>query len=216
MAFMDRDFLSCNHVLTDITERFYETVKSQYDKTKSARIYEAFDFACSIHAMQFRSGDIPFILHPMRVALMLVHFDRNVTSKVFIAALLHDVLETTDLTELEIKEKFGQYVAELVQAVTISHQETASGGKMREDKRQMWTKIIGDDHEVRAIKTFENLDNMLYWRTMPVDDPGRKKIPHWLTETREMSLPLARATNLQAYEIMQQEYRYYVTHPLTF
>lgn len=204
---MNKDLFNCSQTLEVITEKLCKTVSTQYSRTNSAQIYTALDFARSIHEAQFRSGDIPFILHPMRVALMLVHFDRNITSKVFIAALLHDVLETTNLTRLEIEERFGEYVAELVQAVTIPHQETAI---RQEDKRRMWIKIIGDDHEVRAIKTFENLDNMLYWKSMPADDPGRKKISCWLEETRDMSLPLARATNLQAYELMQQEYKYYV------
>ena len=65
-------------------------------------------------------------------------------------------------------------------------------------------------HEVRAIKIFEDLDNMICWKTIPPKNPVQKKIPRWLEEAREMSLPLAHATNLQAYNIMQQEYKYYV------
>ena len=146
----------------------------------------------------------------MRVALMLVHFDRNITSKVFIAALLHDVLEDTSITEQEIEEKFGKYVARLVQSVTRHHKKTEGLLEKQADKRQNWEEIILDDHEVRAIKTFEDLDNMICWKTIPPKNPVQKKIPRRLEEGREMSLPLAHATNLQAYKIMQQEYTYYV------
>src|SRR5258708_2350889 len=112
---MDEDFLLCNHDLGDITEKIYDTIKNLYSDTTTMPIYEALNFASSVHKTQVRSGSLPFILHPMRVALMLVHFDRNITSKVFMAALLHDVLETPGVTKMELEEHFGGYVADLVQ-----------------------------------------------------------------------------------------------------
>jgi (p)ppGpp synthase/HD superfamily hydrolase len=159
--------------------------------------------------VQFRDDNTPFIIHPMRVALMLVQFDRNITSKVFIAALLHDVLEDTNVTNSAIEEQFGKYAARLVQSVTNLH-KTGELQEKRVAKRQNWEEIILEDHEVRAIKTFEDLDNMICWKTIPPKNPIQQKIPRWLEEAREMSLPLAHATNLQAYKIMQQEYSYYV------
>src|SRR5947207_2325392 len=207
---MDIDFYRCDYTLDDITEYLHEVVKNKYNKTDALHIFEALALARYAHRKQFRSDNIPFIIHPMRVALMLVHFDRNITSKVFIAALLHDVLEDTSITEQEIEEKFGKYVARLVQSVTRHHKKTEGLQEKRADKRQNWEEIILDDHEVRAIKTFEDLDNMICWRTIPPKNPVQKKIPRWLEEVREMSLPLAHATNLQAYKIMRQEYKYHV------
>jgi (p)ppGpp synthase/HD superfamily hydrolase len=207
---MNIDFFRCDYIVDDITKHLHEIVKSKYNHAETLQIFEALALARSAHEMQFRGDNIPFIIHPMRVALMLVQFDRNITSKVFIAALLHDVLEDTNVTNSAIEEQFGKYVAKLVQSVTKHHKKTEDLQEKRVAKRQNWEEIILEDHEVRAIKTFEDLDNMIAWKAIPPKNPVQQKIPRWLEEAREMSLPLAHATNLQAYRIMQQEYSYYV------
>lgn len=206
---MNIDFFRCDYNLDDLTEYLYEIVENKYNKTEAHQIFEAFTLARSAHKIQFRGDNIPFIIHPMRVALMLVQYDRNITSKVFIAALLHDVLEDTSLKIPAIEEQFGKYVARLVQTVT-RHYKTGELQEKRVAKRQNWEEIILEDHEVRAIKTFEDLDNMITWKAIPPQSLVQQKIPRWLEEAREMSIPLAHATNLQAYKIMQQEYLYYV------
>jgi hypothetical protein len=77
-------------------------------------------------------------------------------------------------------------------------------------KWQNWLEVISSGHEARMIKTCEDLDNMICWKNIPEDSSSRKKIPRWLKEAKEMSLPLARVTNVQAYNLMCQEYAYYV------
>ena len=216
---MDIDFYRSDYTLDDITDYLHEIVKNKYKNTDVLRIFEALDLARYAHRKQFRSDNVPFVIHPMRVALMLVHFDRNTTSKVFIAALLHDILEDTNVESSVIEEKFGKYVVKLVQSVTRLH-KTEDLQKKQEAKRQNWEDIILGDHEVRAIKTCEDLDNMICWKTIPLQNPIQNKIPRWLKEAQEMSLPLAYATNLQVYKIMQQECLNYVaqnygTQPIT-
>lgn len=208
---MNKDFFLSNCTLEDAQNYLQEIVNNKYNEADRVQIYEAYNLACNAHKKQLRSDNVPFIIHPIRVALMLVHFDRNITSKVFISALLHDVLEDTDLTKIVIEEKFGKYVARLVSSVTRRHKKSALPQEKLEDKRQKWEEIICNDHEVRAIKTFEDLDNILCWKTISAKNPDRINIHSLLKEAQEMSLPLARATNLQAYEIMQQECRYYDT-----
>lgn len=207
---MDFDFFRCDRTLDEITEHFYETVNKKYRATDAFQIFEALELARSAHEKQLRDDNVPFIIHPMRVALMLVHSERNVTSKVFMAALLHDTLEDTPVTVSLIEEKFGKFTARLVQSVT-RRDKTEELQQKREAKRQNWEEVILEDHEVRAIKTFEDLDNIICWKTIRPDSPIQGKIQRWLGEVQEMSLPLAHATNLQAYKIMQQECALYVT-----
>ena len=180
---MDTSLFRCDCSIYEITANLNEIVKNKYRDTDALQIFEALELARSAHNKQFRNDTVPFIIHPMRVALMLIYFDRNITSKVFIAALLHDVLEDTSVTKLMVEEKFGNYVAKLVQAVTRRHKREGLQEK-REAKRQNWEEIILDDHEVRAIKTFEDLDNMLCWKTIPPTSPAQKKIPRWLEEAQ--------------------------------
>ena len=209
MSRQEYDFSDCNATAGYTEEYLCDVVRCKYDKVYASQIFKALDLARSAHEMQFRGDNIPFIIHPMRVALMFVQFDRNITSGVFIAALLHDVLEDTNITKFAIEEQFGKYVARLVQSVTRLY-KTGELQEKQVAKRQNWEEIILEDHEVRAIKTFEDLDNMIAWKAIPPQSPVQQKIPRWLEEAREMSLPLAHATNLKAYKIMQQEYLYYV------
>ena len=202
------DFLRYDYTLTDTEDYLQKVVQRKYDTANAHRIFEALVLACDAHAEQFRANHVPYVIHPMRVALMLVNFDGSTTSKVFIAALLHDTLEDKHLTSGEI-EKFGKYVVKLVQSVTIPYEDTAKFDVKRKMKREKWQEIMLGSHEARAIKTFEDLDNMIGWKTIPEGDPLRNKIPRWLDEARELSLPLAHATNMKAYELMQRECAYY-------
>jgi GTP diphosphokinase / guanosine-3',5'-bis(diphosphate) 3'-diphosphatase len=203
------DFLRCDHDLYDTTEYLREVIRKKYTEADVSHVFEAFTLAEYAHRGQYRADGLPFIIHPMRVALMLVHFDRNITSKMFIAALLHDTLEDTDLYESVIEEKFGKYVAKLVRSVTIRY-ETQDFRDKQAAKLQKWRELMLSSHEARTIKIFEDLDNMIYWKTIPVGCPEYKKIPRWLEETQKTSLPLAYATNTEAYLLMQKEYEYYV------
>ena len=173
---MDTDFFRCDRTINEITANLNDIVKNKYREIDALQIFAALDLACSAHNQQFRNSTIPFIIHPMRVALMLVHFDRNITSKVFIAALLHDILEDTNVTKSMIEKEFGEYVARLVHSVTRLH-KTQGLQEKREAKRQNWEEIILDDHEVRAIKTFEDLDNMICWKTILPTSLIQQKIP---------------------------------------
>jgi|GEM_PF-789033 len=214
MITQEYNFLRCDYSLEDTTEYLREVIRKKYTEADVSQIFEAFTLAGYEHRGQYRADGLPFIIHPMRVALMLVHFDRNITSKVFIAALLHDTLEDTDLSESVIEGKFGKYVAKLVQSVTIRY-ETQDFRDKKAAKLQKWRELILSSHEARTVKTFEDLDNMICWKTIQAGCPEYKKIPRWLEEAREMSLPLAHATNAQAYLLMQKEYEYYVERGYT-
>lgn len=78
----------------------------------------AFEFAAQAHAGQDRKGDgSPYIRHPVEVARLLHRegVDDDVTTA---AALLHDVVEDTDVDAAEIRERFGSEVHALVEAMT--------------------------------------------------------------------------------------------------
>jgi GTP diphosphokinase / guanosine-3',5'-bis(diphosphate) 3'-diphosphatase len=201
--------LQYNYTLEDTKGYLYKVVQSNYDVITARKIFDALTLAVDVHAQQLRANNVPYVIHPMRVALMLMNFDGNVTSKTIIAALLHDTLEETDLKISEIEQKFGKYVTKLVQSVTIPYDTNADAYEKRKAKREKWQELMLDSHETRAIKTFEDLDNMIGWKTIPEGNPLRNKIPRWLVEAQELSLPLAHATNMKAYKLMQGEYAYY-------
>ena len=81
------------------------------------RIMSAFDFACIAHEGQKRGdGTTPYITHPLAVGLILSEYGYD--EDTIIAGILHDVIEDTDFSFDDIKERFGDNVADMVLAVT--------------------------------------------------------------------------------------------------
>jgi len=78
---------------------------------------EALAFAAERHAGQMRElDDLPFVTHPVEVACLL--HEAGYSDEVVAAGVLHDVLEDTDADAAELESRFGDYVAELVSAVS--------------------------------------------------------------------------------------------------
>jgi (p)ppGpp synthase/HD superfamily hydrolase len=79
-------------------------------------VRRAYAFAEAAHRGQRRKDDRAFIAHPVHVARLLAA--RGYDEEVVAAALLHDVVEDTTVTLAEIRERFGERVAQLVACVT--------------------------------------------------------------------------------------------------
>ena len=210
------NILCCDYTVEKTKEYLSTAVKEKYSQEQVRQILEALNMAHCAHEGQLRCNSAPYIIHPMRVALMLLKFDKNTISKVFIAALLHDTVEKTNLREGEIEEHFGAYVAKLVRSVTRKHDERQSLQEKAEAKCQNWLEVISGSHEMRMIKACEDLDNMISWKSIPESAPCHKKVQRWLNEAEKMSLPLARTTNSEVYNVMRQEYEYYVEHGFAY
>ena len=79
-------------------------------------IEKAHNISLEAHQGQQRVSGDPFIVHPMEVANILADFELDCTA--IVAGILHDTIEDTTCTYKEIKEKFGEEVASLVDGVT--------------------------------------------------------------------------------------------------
>src|ERR1700710_2984660 len=81
-----------------------------------ARVQDAFVFACEHHADQRRKSGEDFIVHPVRVAKICAGM--RLDTETLVAALLHDTVEDTTASLEEVRERFGDEVAGLVDGVT--------------------------------------------------------------------------------------------------
>src|SRR5690349_18898102 len=99
------DVLNCDYTVEETQEYLRKVVNKKYSREQKREILNALDMAYRAHADQIRSNGQPYIHHPMRVALMLLRFDSDTISKVFIAALLHDTVEKTNLTFPKIEKQ---------------------------------------------------------------------------------------------------------------
>jgi len=81
------------------------------------RLFDAIEFAARAHRGQFRKASpLPYILHPLSVARILIECDAS--EEIVIAALLHDVVEDTNVTLEQVRGAFGDNVARLVQGMS--------------------------------------------------------------------------------------------------
>ena len=96
-----------------LIQKILDDEKKSYDLSK---IISAYEFAAKAHANQVRSSGEPYITHPITVSYILLELGMDTDT--ICAAMLHDVVEDTDVTLEELRKKFGQDVAMLVDGVT--------------------------------------------------------------------------------------------------
>ena len=113
-----------------------------------AEVRRAYEYAKLHHTGQFRRSGEPYILHPVQVAGILVDIGLDATT--IIGALLHDVVEDTDITLKQLADEFGVEVAMLVDGVTKLGKIKYKSKKeeLAENHRKM---IIAMAEDVRVI-----------------------------------------------------------------
>ncbi|HNV27328.1 MAG TPA: HD domain-containing protein, partial [Nitrospira sp.] len=97
-------------------DQLIERVKSYNVEADLDLVRRAYDFSAKAHEGQMRRSGEPYFRHPLAVAGLLTHLKTDVTA--IVAGLLHDTLEDTLATPLELEQRFGKDVVHLVDGVT--------------------------------------------------------------------------------------------------
>lgn len=181
----------------DIDHQYNKFLKNIDSLTQDSQqqIIEAYKFAKKYHGDQKRQGDIPYVIHPLRVANLLIERLNIREREVIISALLHDVVEDTSATFESIKDKFGTRSALLVNNLTRIKEADETLKNRYEKKLEYFKKLISKDYNTRAIKTCDILDNMMSWRYIPEDHPLRNKFDRWFKEAKTINIPLAKSVD---------------------
>src|SRR5947208_2598354 len=148
-------------------------------------VKKAYDYSLKHHEGQSRASGEPYLVHPLEVALVLAEMKMDPVAVA--AGLLHDSVEDTSVTIVDIRKEFGEQVAHIVEGVTkISKIEFATREEQQaENLRKMMLAMV-DDIRVVLIKLADRLHNM---RTLEHLDPERqRKIAE---ETLEIYDPIA-------------------------
>jgi guanosine-3',5'-bis(diphosphate) 3'-pyrophosphohydrolase len=148
-------------------------------------IRRAYEFSDEAHAGQYRESKEPYLEHCLQVAFILA--EQHLDSATITAGLLHDVVEDTEVTLKQLREEFGDEIADLVDAVTkIGELQFTS---VEEEQVEYFRKMLlsmAKDIRVILIKLADRLHNM---RTL--DSLDKKKQKRIAKETREVYAPLA-------------------------
>ena len=151
-----------------------------------ALIRKAYEIASQKHAGQVRKSGDPYIMHPLEVAYIATTL--NTGPSTICAALLHDVLEDTDMTMEQMEQEMGSDVAKIVNGVTrISKLKYMTQEKALAQDHQKILLAMASDIRVIIVKICDRLHNM---RTLEFHH-DEEKIKRIATETLELYAPLA-------------------------
>ena len=134
-------------------------VEEHYQEEDIAELEQAFEFAKKLHSGQYRVSEEPYIIHPIEVVKILIGLRAD--KHTLMAGFLHDVLEDTDTTPEEIKERFGEDVLNLVQGVTKlgKLQFKSTEERQAENFRRMFI-AMASDVRIVFLKLADRLHNM--------------------------------------------------------
>jgi GTP pyrophosphokinase len=172
-----------------------------------AHVQDAFVFACEHHAAQRRKSGEDFIVHPVGVARICASM--RLDTETLCAALLHDTVEDTSASIEEVRARFGEEIAGIVDGVTKltgitfqSHDEAQA-----ENYRKM-VMAMADDPRVILIKLADRLHNMRTIEALP-----KQKQMDKARETLEIYAPLAHRLGIHAIKWELEDLAFATLHP---
>jgi GTP pyrophosphokinase len=177
-------------------------------RRKVEKIRKAFNFANQAHAgVKRRSGE-PYIMHPIAVA-NIVCKEMGLGSTSICSALLHDVVEDTEYTVDDIKDMFGEKIAEIVDGLTkISGGIFGDQASAQAENFRKLLLTMSDDIRVILIKIADRLHNM---RTLGSMLPAKQfKIAG---ETLYIYAPLAHRLGLFSIKTELEDLSFKYEHP---
>ena len=185
-------------------EQLSEQLSSYLKPEDVHQVREAFDFSKAAHAGQFRKSGEAYIFHPIAVTGILAQW--HMDPQALMAALLHDVVEDTPTTKIEIGEKFGKQVADLVDGVSkLDKIEFQTEIHAQAENFRKMLLAMARDVRVILIKLADRLHNMRTLNVMQAEK--RKRIAG---ETLEIYAPIANRLGLNSVyqELEDLSFRY--------
>ena len=186
--------------IQDVISKKKETSK----RVDTKLIMKAYNYAVEHHGDQKRRSGEPYIIHPINVAYILAGV--GLDEATICAALLHDVVEDTDVTDEDLRRDFGDEIADMVAGVTKlgTMQFSTVEEQQVEDYRKMFL-AMGKDIRVIIIKLADRLHNMRTLKYLKRD----RQIAN-AKETMEIYAPLANRLGLYSmkWELEDLSFKY--------
>lgn len=154
-------------IVSDLAQQVFDAIAPRITPEDMERVRKAYLLAKEAHAPQKRKSGEPYILHPIAVALIVAK-ELQLDANTVITAFLHDVVEDTPYTVEDIRQRFGNDVAGLVNVVTKQKKETYQTTKQVDNYQQILASL---HYDIRAVmvKISDRLHNMRTLQSMRPD-----------------------------------------------
>ena len=174
------------------------------------QIWQGYRYAFQAHDGVVRKTGEPYITHPVSVACILADLHMDVPT--ILAALLHDVVEDTPITTLDIKDLFGQQVAELVDGVTkLDKIEFQSASEAQAENFRKMLLAMSQDVRVILVKLADRMHNM---QTLEAMRPEKQRLI--AKETLEIYAPIANRLGLNTIYQTLEDLSFQYLYPMRF
>lgn len=184
-----------------------EVLNSYMSKPQIENVYHAYIVAATAHDGQYRYSGEAYVFHPVNVAMILAKLQLDYYC--IAAALLHDCIEDTSLTQQDIVQDFGKEVAHIVQGVSkltgLKFHSTTD--KQAHNFRKLFL-AMSTDMRVMMIKLADRLHNMRTLKSVK-----RKKQLRIAKETTEIHSPIARRLGLNSIRTELDDLCFEIIHP---
>lgn len=188
----------------------FNKVEDRLGKKSLEIVKLAFDISSRSHFNQKRKSGEPYITHPTEVATIIC--DWSLDEQTISSALLHDIIEDTEITKEDIEKIFGKSVADLVDGVTkLEKIHFESEEIAHAEYFQKVVLAMSKDIRVILIKLADRLHNMLTLGNM--NEQKRKKIA---METMEIYVPIANKIGLHKVHLQLADESFKYLYPYRY
>lgn len=169
----------------DVKQEFLHRVDEVFPEDQRGKIREALAVSEECHKGQTRDEGTSYIVHPIRVGLILLDELGIIDAESIITALLHDVVEDSDIAEEELEARFGAKVAHAVKMLTKPVDDDLS----KDERNKLYMESLAKaEPAIQRIKLSDRLDNV---RGLHLSPNVSKHGKYW-KETQELYIPFAR------------------------
>lgn len=175
-----------------------------FEQAEADQACRALEVARDQHKDQTRHEGAPYLIHPIRSALILLEELELADPDVVTALILHDVAEDGEWRLKDIENEFSPEVRRLVQGVHRPRSDEETESEKAKSKMEKIRKVARKDEAVRLIALCDVLDNMRSSKFIPLDNPAREKIPRWQKELKSWIL-IAKDTNQKIFQLLVRQ-----------
>jgi len=198
------------HALSATLEQIESRIREYNRDADLTLVEDAYGFAVEAHAGQTRLSGEPFVTHPVEVTLILA--EQHMDTATLAAALLHDVVEDCGVPLDDVRKRFGDEIAELVDGVTkLGRIEFKSMAEEQSNNLRKMLIAMAKDIRVIIIKLADRLHNMRTLASLPADRQVEKA-----RETLDIYAPLAHRLGMTQIKWQLEDLALYYLEPRAY